>query len=149
MSNEDYFADVRNSGDLAGFGVFDGEGIKDHNSAPVKRSPNNDGMIYTIKCGNCGAPHNITVSWLEFIYGGHGHIPIDPETKRPWKHEQQFGGFHPNMGCKQCSNALLFIITPDECARHLKAAQAAGAITPQQIAAVASQLRQQAAAYRR
>jgi hypothetical protein len=149
MAGEDYFADVRGSKEVRGHGVLDGDAIHEQNSASVTMSKDNTGMDYSCSCQDCGRPHHIQVTWLEFLYGSMRRIPFDPYSKRPWVYEQTYGGFHPNVGCTGCGRAIMLIITPDECERHIKSGLAAGVITPDQVNQVRSQLAAQANAYKR
>ena len=149
MAEEDYFADVRGSNEMRGYGALDGDAVRSHSKANESRAPDNSGIIYSCNCQQCGAPHQLSVSWLEFIYGGGGFKPVHPEDHRPWEYARQHGGFHPNVGCLKCGTAILLIITPDECNRHLKSALAAGLVRPDQIQKIQTQLAQQAATHRR
>jgi hypothetical protein len=124
--NEDHFEDMRGSGDLAGFGVLGGDAIASHHKATAKMSPDGQGIDYKLDCGHCGVPNRLTVSWGEFLYAANSQIPFDQARRAPWKYEQQFGGFHPNVGCAQCQMVLLLLITPDEAKRHLHGAEQAG-----------------------
>jgi hypothetical protein len=146
---EDYFADVRGSKDVRGHGVLDGDAIHEQSTATVAMSPDHKGMTYACACQDCGRPHHIHVTWMEFLYGGMKQIPVDPYTRRPWIYEANYGGFHPNVGCTGCGKAIMLIVTPDECDRHVKAGLSAGVITPDQVNQVRGQLAAQANAYKR
>jgi hypothetical protein len=124
--NNDHFEDVRGSGELAAFGVLGGDAIASHHKATAKMSPDGKGIDYFVNCDHCGQPNRLTVSWAEFVYAANSQIPFDQARQAPWKYEGQWGGFHPNVGCGQCSMVLLLLVTPDEAKRHLHAAEQGG-----------------------
>jgi hypothetical protein len=144
MSNEDHFEDVRSSGELGGYGVLGGDAITSHQKAVAKLSPDRSGIDYHVNCDHCGTRNKLSVTWAEFVFAANNQIPYDQVRQAPWKHERQFGGFQPNVGCGHCQYAIMLIITPDEAARHLHGAEQAGAIPKGWYQAQSQALRQRA-----
>jgi len=128
--DEDHFSDVRGSGELAQYGVLSGDAIASHYKAVAKMSPDGHGIDYVLDCDNCNRPNRVTISWTEFLYAMNNQLPFDPARRTPWRFEQQFGSFHPNVGCGACKVVLMLLITPDEAKRHLHSAEQAGKLPP-------------------
>jgi hypothetical protein len=131
--SQDHFADMRGFLNSQGFGALGGDGAEAHHG--FKSSVTPEGVQFQVACDNCGIPNGITPTWSELVYGMCG-------MEAPgWKFSQRYGGFHPNAGCRSCNALIMLIFTPQECARHLKAGEAARYVTAQQVGQLAQRLR--------
>lgn len=134
------FADAAD--DIRGFGALGGAGAEGHYTVKTNMNPDGSGMVFRLQCDNCGQPNEVLVDWGEFVFGMNGACPPN------WR-AHEMGGFHPNAGCRTCQYILLFLVTPDECARHIKSGIMAGRVSQQDVQQLSQQIAQQRAAHRR
>lgn len=143
------FADVRSASEITGYGSLGGEAVAAHHRVVAKMAPDGSGMTFQCFCQDCGLPIQLTVSWDELIYGAVNQVPVDPHTKRPWVYQPQHGGFTPDIGCRRCKRALMVLLYPDECVRHIRSGQAAGKIQPGYAERMMQMLRSRGGGYQR
>lgn len=125
--NDDPFADARDEVNRMGFGSLGGEGVDHHND--VKTKVINEGVICKLRCDRCGTLCGVTIPWTELIVMSQSMLP----PNNSWKHDAHNGVFMPNSQCPHCQDFIRLGVTPDECARNLKAGVAGGKISGQQI----------------
>lgn len=115
------------------FGMLGGEGTQSHYTTHERASA--QGVSYLLHCDRCGTRNEVQIFWQEMIIVGHSHLPPG------WQYRE--GRLYPDVGCANpsCRNVTSVQITPDEAARHVKAAVAARYITPQQVAQVGQSLK--------
>lgn len=91
MMEEDDFGDyLPELEHLESLGVFAGEGAQAHylgrrfGFPPKAMGGPAAGGFIEFKCGRCGIPINIVISWDELIVAAAGAIPSDPSSGAPW-----------------------------------------------------------------
>ena len=124
--------------EVKGYGSLGGEGVDHLNS--VRSSVAAEGVQNKMRCGRCGKGLLVTIPWSELIWMSMRQRPINGS----WRYEGFSGTFMPNVTCT-CGEPVALGITPDECGRHLRAGEAAGKITAEQVGTYAQQIRQQIA----
>jgi hypothetical protein len=127
-NNDDDFADIRNDVEGMGFGSLSGLGADNHDSVKTKIAKDGSGFDNQIRCEGCGKTLVVTIPWSELIIMGHGVLP----PNNSFIYNPKRACFMPSNTCV-CGAPIRLGVTPDECARHLKAGVAARKITPQQI----------------
>jgi len=141
---KDEFADVRNSRDVRSFGLLEGEAVGDLERITEKPTP--QGIIFRLRCQQCGTPNDVAVSWQEFIMGAAEQVPFSRALGRQWTHGM--GMFLAPQGCTSCKRVLMGV-TPDECRRHLGMAERKGFLQAGYSQAAIAQLRQRTGQYQR
>lgn len=141
---KDEFADVRNSRDVRSFGMLEGEAVGDLERVTEKATP--QGVLFRLRCQQCGAPNDVFVSWQEMIMGAAEQIPFSRQLSRQWTHG--YGMFLAPQGCTNCKRVLMGV-TPDECWRHLGSAEKKGFLQRGYAQAAVAQLQQRAGQYQR
>lgn len=121
-----------------GYGSLSGDGIDVHNK--VTNAVKREGVEFKLRCDKCNKALVVTVPYDELTWLSQSALP----PNRSWRHDQYHGCFLPNAACS-CHEDIRLGVTPDECARHIKAGVAAGFVNGAQVDALAAQIRQAAA----
>lgn len=139
--SEDYFADMRGQLNNS-YGSLGGEGADEMDQVVVKPL-DRAGVHYAARCHFCGQKNQIDLTWPEIAYVAQGQQP------EQWVYDAARGAMRPNIGCCKCHVVMMFLVTPDECMRHLHAGEAAGYLQPGYVNALRQRLQQASAGYRR
>lgn len=124
-----------------GYGSLAGDGIEIHNK--VSTTTKREGTVFKLRCDKCNKTLEVTVPWDELTWLSQSALP----PNRSWRHDAYHGCFLPNSACS-CREDIRLGVTPDECARHIKAGIAAGQVNAAAVGQLAQQI-QQATAPRR
>ncbi len=137
--NDDPFSDVR--GTEHGYGSLAGGGVEQHYAAKVEGT--NDGIDIKATCDHCGRFNVVSVSWIELAFIMNGALP-----SQEWVYDRAARVIRPYIGCPGCRNQIEVGLTPDECAKLVKAGVAGQRVSGQQIAQVNQSIAQQRQAQR-
>lgn len=106
-----------------GYGVLAGEGLDELDR--VETEMRREGMVFQMKCGSCGTANGVLVEWPALVLLGNQRIP------QGWR--KTGGRAHPHVGCRHCRVLCTMELTPDEAAKYVKQAIAAGVVHPQLV----------------
>ncbi len=115
-----------------GYGSLGGVGAEGFEEIKTSVAKDGSGVEFIVPCNGCARETAVTVEWGELILMAHKRQP--PQ----WTVEAAVGAFMPLVACR-CGARVPLGITPDECVRHVKAGEANGKISPQQVQAFMQQ----------
>jgi hypothetical protein len=127
--NRDEYDDFSDAPELRGGGIFQGEGLSQHNSANTKVKP--DGLHIQTHCVMCGRNRDVVADWREVTWMAERAEP--PEW---WFDESvRLMRFRKGCSCSGTPQPYPFGLTNEECGRAVIKAMQSGYVPPQHVAA--------------